>query len=271
MADQDDFYIGYLPEAPTEVAGHVRRWTIATLIVAWAVAALVALWQQPFAVSFFDFGQTRSYEGVVQLSPHPLLLVDRPGGAGSSSYYLVGFGKRGFGPHDFGKQGVDSDVSNLDGKRVRLEATPIYRDDQTMLEVVAGTVVVEGVEPKDGQVAGSSDPALASGRSVSLGIHTLIGEIVDSKCHLGVMKPGNRKAHRACASLCIRGGVPPVFIVREGGSVTEHLLLVGSDGRALNQEVLDWVAEPVEIHGEVIRLDDRWLLKAEPKSFKRSQ
>ena len=145
-----------------------------------------------------------------------------------------------------------------------------------MLPLTAGTVVAEGVvaegvEPKDGQVAGSSDPALASGRSVSLGIHTLIGEIVDSKCHLGVMKPGNRKAHRACASLCIRGGVPPVFIVREGGSVTEHLLLVGSDGRALNQEVLDWVAEPVEIHGEVIRLDDRWLLKAEPKSFKRSQ
>ena len=258
MADRDDFYIGYMPEAPAEVAGHVRRWTLITLVIAWVAAASVALWQNPFAFSFFDFGKTRAYEGVVQMSPHPMLWVDRPADGGSSSYFLVGFGK-----HGFGKQGAESDVSELDGRRVRLEATPIYRDDQTMLEVVAGTVNAVG-EPTAGEAADSKE-------FVSLGVHTLVGEIVDSKCHLGVMKPGSRKAHRACATLCIRGGVPPVFIVREGQEVTDHLLLVGSDGRALNQEVLDWVAEPISIRGEVVRHGDRWQLKAEPQSFKREQ
>jgi hypothetical protein len=50
---------------------------------------------------------------------------------------------------------------------------------------------------------------------VSLGTQTLIGEIVDSKCYLGVMNPGALIPHRACAIRCISGGIPPVLLVRQ--------------------------------------------------------
>ena len=54
----------------------------------------------------------------------------------------------------------------------------------------------------------------------SLGVATLRGEIVDSKCYLGAMKPGDQKTHKACATLCIRGGIPPVLVERLPGGGT---------------------------------------------------
>lgn len=246
--EDDEFYIGYMAEAPAGVAGHAKRWIFIVLATIWSAAALVAVAQRPFAVAFFDFGAPRAYEGVLEAWPHPMLRVDRPGADNASSvYYLVGFGKHG----------AESDVQEFWGQRVKLEGTPIYRDNQTMLEVVAGSV-----ETLD------DNPAITKTASVPLGRHTLKGEIVDSKCHFGVMKPGNLKPHRACATLCIRGGIPPVFIVRQEDGGVRHLLLVGSDGRALNNEILDWIAEPMEITGELIKMDDLFMLKAEPASFK---
>ena len=53
--------------------------------------------------------------------------------------------------------------------------------------------------------------------SVGGGPVTVSGEIVDSKCFLGVMVPGAGKTHKECASLCLRGGIPPAP-VRAGSS-----------------------------------------------------
>jgi hypothetical protein len=128
-----------------------------------------------------------------------------------------------------------------------------------MLELVAGGVqVVDAGRPSDA----------TSGATVSLGRHTLRGEIVDAKCWLGVMKPGAGKSHRACASLCIRGGIPPLFVARRG-DVVRQMLLVGADGREVNLEVLDYVAEGVEIEGEVLRTGDQWTLRADLDSLRR--
>ena len=104
---------------------------------------------------------------------------------------------------------------------------------------------------------------------------TLQGEIVDSKCYLGVMKPGHHKPHRACASLCIRGGIPPLFVLYEDDGAsdrplpTEHLLLVGPERQALSDEVLDYVAEPLEVTGQVVQQDDVWTFEADPRTFRR--
>ena len=107
--------------------------------------------------------------------------------------------------------------------------------------------------------AGIAPPA-----QVPLGRQRLRGEIVDSKCYFGVMKPGQGKAHRDCAVRCISGGAPPAFVVRaagpEGGERTLILLLVGSDGSSIGSRILDLVAEPVEIEGEVSRLGDQLVL-----------
>ena len=47
------------------------------------------------------------------------------------------------------------------------------------------------------------------------------------------------------------------------------LLLVGSDGRQLNREVLSFVAEPIEVTGELLRSGANLILKAEPSRFRR--
>lgn len=245
-----EFYTGYLPEAPAGIARHVRRAVLLGLLAVALVAILAAVSQRPFATAFFEFGAPRSFEGIVEVEPVPMLRIERPGSAIPSRYLLVAFGKHG----------ADEQIRGLHGRRVKLQGALVYRDDQTMIELVDGTV------EEQASTAGSP----TSPRQTNLGQATLRGEIVDSKCHYGVMKPGDHKPHRACATLCIRGGIPPIFVLTNpDGLPIRHLLLVGSDGRALNQEVLPYVAEPLEIKGEVKRLDDLWILEAEPEDFKR--
>ena len=98
---------------------------------------------------------------------------------------------------------------------------------------------------------------------------TLVGEIVDSKCFLGVMKPGNSKPHRACAARCISGGIPPVLLVRDKQGNPTYFLLVSSAGESVNDAVLDLVAEPVEITGRVMRHGDLLVLHADPETYRR--
>ena len=64
----------------------------------------------------------------------------------------------------------------------------------------------------------------------------LTGEIVDSKCFLGVMVPGSGKTHKECASLCLRGGIPPALFVQDRAGHSSLLLLVGQLGSRLVRE-----------------------------------
>ena len=89
----------------------------------------------------------------------------------------------------------------------------------------------------------------------------LVGEIVDTKCYLGAMKPGRGKPHRSCASLCIRGGIPAALLVRTETGERELIHLVDPAGRPLGPELLEWVGQPVEIVGLLRREDDRSFLE----------
>jgi hypothetical protein len=188
--------------------------------------------------------------------PYPRLLVKRPGGVvaaeKSSSYSLVAPFKFGLKPELIGA---------LAGKMVTLKGTLVYRDDQTMIEAEPGSIKEQPA---------SATPADAMSSSpVSLGRQTLIGEIVDSKCYLGVMNPGRYIPHRACAIRCISGGIPPGFLVQAPDGPAEFFLLVSADGRPVNREVLDKVAEPVRITGEVVGQGDTLMLRADPAQIQR--
>ena len=116
--ERDEFYTGYLPEAPPGVARHVRFAVIGALVLAAACAALLATSQRPFDIAFFEFGAPRSFTGTVVLDPYPMLRVERPGGeidgvAAASHYYLVAFGKHSARPA----------VEAFEGQRVQLEGT----------------------------------------------------------------------------------------------------------------------------------------------------
>lgn len=88
---------------------------------------------------------------------------------------------------------------------------------------------------------------------------TLRGEIIDPKCFAGAMKPGDGKAHKGCAVLCLRGGIPAVFVTSG-----EVYLVVGADGVSLAGEgleaVLPFVGDRVEVSGEAGAVGDLKLL-----------
>jgi len=237
-----DFYIGYLDKAPENIRRFVRRIVGGLACLAITFALLLVLAQMPFANSTFEYGNVRDFAGVVVVRPYPTLLVSRPGANGESSRYLL------VAP---GKHGVD--LAMFDGKRVHLKGQLIYRSGETMVEVVPNTVVVDG------------ESRTINTQSVNLGRATLTGEIVDSKCYLGVMNPGGGKVHRDCAGRCLSGGIPPLFVTSDGG---QQLLLVAPDGTAISREILkDFVAERITLNGELLQQGDSKLLEIDPQAL----
>ena len=250
----DEFYIGWEAKAAPGIGKAVRKVVIGLLLLALLVPVALAISQHMIGASVFEWGTVKKFSGVLKLQPYPHLLVPRPGATGNqtafSTYSLVA-------PFKFG---LDREkLSTLDGKTVSLQGTLIYRGNQTMVEAL----------PESIKIADQQAPALRGTDSIGLGRQTLTGEIVDSKCFLGVMNPGQLLPHRACAIRCISGGVPPVLLVRQKAGPAIYLLLVSADGKPVNQQVLDLVAEPVQITGDVERQGDWLILRADPTTYRR--
>src|SRR6266581_3929308 len=207
MNDEADFYVGYLPNAPATLRRFVRRIIVllATIVIVLGLVLVIA--QMPFPNSFFEFGKLRDFEGTITAQPYPFLLVQRPGQAdpqqSTSEYLLVAPGKHG----------ADELIRDLAGKQVKLRGQLIYRDGQTMLEV----------EPSS--ISKTAMPAAEPPEVRDIGPLTVTGEIVDSKCYLGVMNPGSGKVHRDCASRCLSGGIPPVFATNDFNGSPAILLI----------------------------------------------
>ena len=140
-----------------------------------------------------------------------------------------------------------------------------------MIEVVDGSIATDLEQPELREAAERIVAAAGESRDLTeeLGTVTLVGEIVDAKCWLGVMKPGRGKPHRACAARCISGGIPPLLMVRKEDGGTLPVLLVGENGEPLNQAVLPYVAEPVEVTGRAERRGGRIVLYTAETSIRR--
>jgi len=238
----EDFYVGYSPKAPVGLGRAVAR-IAAGIVLAGSIAGIFLIFgQPPFATKQFEFGVYQDYVGVVEEWPYPILVTDR------ASFLLVAPGKHG----------LTDAVKGLQDKRVHLKGSLIERVPDRMIEVVPESIAADTPQSQT-----------APRSAVDLGPVTLRGEIVDTKCYLGVMNPGEHKVHRDCAVRCISGGVPPAFLARDASGDARILLLVGEDGRALSKEVFPFVAEPLEISGNLVRTGSTLTLKASPLQFRR--
>jgi hypothetical protein len=217
---------------------------IVLLFVAATTCAIgFAALQRTYARSFFESGKERTFEGVIEASPYPTLLSSPDAANASASRYLLVAN---------GKHGADSQVAAYVGRSVRLRGSLIYRDDQKMIMVSAGSIAVLG-DAQQNQVAPKN-----------LGEFDLVGEIVDSKCYLGNMNPGNGKVHRDCVVRCLSGGIPPVFATNDFNGSPAVLLLTGPNQKRLPREAfLDRVAQPTRVHGRVIQIGNTLLLETE--------
>jgi len=146
------------------------------------------------------------------------------------------------------------------GAAIRLDGTLIQRDDVRMLEVVEGSLQVESTS--------STAPSATTPQTIYVGARHFTGEIVDSKCFLGVMNPGDKTVHRACARLCIRGGIPPMLHLDSAVEGRKYLLITGENGESINERVLPYVASPLEITGELFQTGDLYELRVPPGSIK---
>ena len=236
-AGASDFYVGYLP-----TPAHDRRFTrilaVAVALAAVAIAVLCNAFARPTGSGVWDTGSEVTLEGELVAKPFPMLRVAR--GDGTVERVLL---------VEMGKHGADARVApfaRADGTRVAVQARGylIARDGQRMLELSEDAPIAAG---------GVMPPATLPER---IGTVELEGEIVDSKCWLGVMKPGDGKAHRDCATLCIRGGIPPSIVCRAPDRSTRRALVVGQDGAPLSVEVLaPRIARPVRVRGQADVVD----------------
>jgi hypothetical protein len=98
---------------------------------------------------------------------------------------------------------------------------------------------------------------------------TLTGEIIDPKCYLGAMNPGEGKPHRSCAIRCISGGIMPVLTWTDNTGKKYYAALTGKNGKSINNEILFAVAEPVKVKGKLYKVDNWYWMEIMIPDIKR--
>jgi len=256
----DEFYIGYDPPMPPRIAARVTR-VVAAVIAASAVVAMAALAaHRRLAPAAFDFGRPQPLVGDLRRTPYPELAGEGP------PALLVGRGKRA----------ADAELEGIPDGPVTLAGTRIERDGHRMFEVVPGSIraLTASKSGTKSVPVGPGPSTMNWGRlgSTTMGAGprpahvadpadvTLHGEIVDSKCFLGVMNPGEGTAHRDCARVCLRGGIPPMLLVRGARAEEALVLLVDDAGAPIGRQLADLAGVPVEVNGRLTRDGDRLVL-----------
>ena len=224
---RDEFYIGYLPKAPPKTARFRSRVVAVVLLLAFGVVALVASTQKTLPPGTFEFGVDTEVGGLIATTATPILL------SRDHAYLLVGVGKFGWTPPDEPALQVTGSVIEANGLQM-----------------------IEVHETTPGDAASTEADFVVERDSV-----TLFGELVDTKCYLGVMRPATGKVHRACAVRCLSGGIPPGLLVRIGEGESRVYVLEGSDGGQLDYDV-QWAGLTVRVEGTIGSLAGVPILRA---------
>jgi hypothetical protein len=261
---EDEFYVGYLPQPPTRYARFSKRVAWLLLLGVILIPLVLVLHQKPFSTSSFEYGTLTEVEGVLYKSPIPMMkMVAGTDAFGKPVYQtalLINLGK--FGADPLLKQFEEKLGQPLEQTFVKVRGTLLYYDGVTLLELTEQENALVGAFANRAK----TETASLLPHSDELGEVTLQGEIIDPKCYFGAMKPGRSKPHRSCAIRCISGGIPPVFVVSNGAGDTNYYLLTDENGQAIHQEILDHVAEPIQLKGRLSQRDDWYVLRIHPGS-----
>jgi hypothetical protein len=244
---EPDFYVGYRA-LPLRLGFILAGLVIGLLGILALDAALVARFQQAAGPgSWSDTAQT--FEGTLVRDPYPVLWVERDGAR--TAYLLVADSKRSA---EAVLEGLPSGPASISGQLVERDGL----DGVKMIEVNPG-----------GAKAGTS-PALSVSPPVSVALATVKGEIVDSKCWLGVMRPGEGRVHKGCATVCILGGIPPALVTKgPDGAMTAYVLTDAAGAAIEPASIAEIVGDPVVVTGEVVRKGPLLFLRADLASLRR--
>ncbi|HLP83737.1 MAG TPA: hypothetical protein VK157_05255 [Phycisphaerales bacterium] len=226
--EREVMYVGYRP-----VPRQMRR---ALMVVVPGVVMVLGLIGVVMGVSQRSPGRGVWDERVVTMSgvmvrePVPALIVRDEGGA-ERVVLLV----------EEGKHGAQERAARMAGVSVRVEGTSLRRDGEAMLEIRAVTEI-DGDAGRGTEVVWREEA------------RTWRGELVDAKCFLGAMKPGDGKTHKACATLCVSNGIPAMLVTSEGAMTVVS---------GMDDEAMEMIGEPVEVRGVEGRWGERRVMRIE--------
>ena len=231
-SSEKPFFVGYLavPKPLVPILLTVAFGAIAAFcVLAFAVGATQ---DDPGDGRFrFDFGQ-QTVTGVMELQPYPMLHVTSGTERIAPGETLLMSGA--------GKFGVAEKAGPLAGQGAKVTGIILNRGTIQMLQVPN---MNRDIVPAE-STADVPDP-------VDLGKWRLSGEICDGKCVSGAMRPGRGLAHKACAELCLVGGVPPVFVTTEPVEGFEFLLIGSADGGPLPEALQAKVGVYISLEGRI--------------------
>ena len=248
MAAPDPFFLGWAQKLPAGPRRFLPLLALALLLLFGGAGFLVGATQNDPGDGAFrwDWGRQEA-TGLLTAEPYPVLQVTRsdryPAG---TALLLSGIGKRG----------VQARATPLAGRLVTVSGIALKRGDLDMLQLRGGEAGLAAAE--------GSPPAIPA---VSLGRWRLTGEICDGKCYAGAMRPGRGLAHKACANLCLIGGLPPVFVSTGPVEGQSFFLMAGPDGGPVTAAILDSTAVLVEVEGEIERRGQLLVFKIDPATL----
>lgn len=225
------FFIGWSPRSAAPLAGFLVMLTV--LVLGGAGALALALGARVGDPGGGEWLGERTVSGVILQHPYPVLVTD-PDATYPEGHALLLSGA--------GKVGEQAEAERFAGQRVRVTGAVVKRGDIDML-------LVDAVQADAAPLAGPVP-------TTPLGTWRVVGEICDGKCVAGVMRPGDGLSHKACANVCILGGVPPVLVTTGPVEGRRFMLMGDPDGRTLPDSFRDHVGVKRRMEGTVTRVAD---------------
>lgn len=249
MSEENDFYVGY-GALPKKDRRFLLKTVPAGLLGLAGAGAFIGTQAASTGGGRWETGTPVTLQGRIGFHPYPVLWVEGVG------HVLAGIGKKG----------LDSYCKQFEGQNVELTGVKIVRNKCFMLGVAVGDI-----KQINQPMAAIPQASLVQGVS-------LLGEVLDAQCFMGIMNPGYGRTHRGCAVQCIRGGQPVFFSIgiRESdkamGAQTcggNGYLLANAAGDKINAEILGHVAVPVAIDAQLEKIGNLYRLVYQTGSLKR--
>lgn len=253
MTDRDDaFFIGWRDDSPKRSRRLLLTSGLGLLACAAGAGAggFMSTARSSARYGSWDQGAERDWTGILHTSPYPLLRTRDIDGRPRTAFLAEG-----------GKTGLRV-PAEWDGRAVTLRGSLIARGEHAMIALSdPRSLAAKPQATLDG---------LADWPEAPRGEALLIGEFLDAKCWFGAMRPGLGLTHKACAALCIRGGLPLAFctgdVCDQGG---QALLLLDEHGRAHGGAILPLVADRIAVRGHVLQVGDVLQLRASIAGMRR--
>ncbi len=250
-SQETPFFIGYLP-TPAGLKIFLVSVAAGFMGVFAALAlAIGAAQDDPGPGEFLWSAGRQTVTGTVEAKPYPVMHVTE-----GSDRIPAG---RTIMLSNPGKNGVQQRLDQYDGQMVTLSGIALKRGDIDFLQIGGGKTAIE---------VRDESTAPARPEPQSLGRWRLKGEMCDGKCLAGAMRPGRGLSHRACANLCLTGGIPPVFVSSAPVDGRDFFLMANKDGAPLPDSYLNYVSMFVSLDGEVERHGSLLIFKVDLDTLK---